>query len=78
MALAWSGSGLPRDARVALYMSSSSKVPGTLVRSGLRVNARPRIAAKRLKRGANYFYLVLSSRRIAFSVVRFPAPAWKC
>jgi hypothetical protein len=77
VALAWSGSGLPRDARVALYMSSSSKVPGTLVRSGLRVNARTRIAAKRLKRGANYFYLVLSSRRIAFSVVRFPAPAWK-
>lgn len=75
--LSWSGSGLPRDTRMALYSSSSAKAPGTLVRGGLRVKGRLNVATKRLRRGANYFYLVLSSRRIAFNVVRFPAPVWK-
>jgi sugar lactone lactonase YvrE len=76
LVLSWAGSGLPRDTRVALYVSSSAKAPGTLVRGGLRVSARTSIATKQLKHGANYLYLVLSSRRIAFSVARFPAPVW--
>jgi hypothetical protein len=62
---------------VALYVSSSSKAPGALLRSGLGVKARMSVAVKALKRGANYFYLVLSSRRIAFSSVHFPTPVWK-
>jgi sugar lactone lactonase YvrE len=75
--LTWAGSGLPRDTRVALYLSPSSKAPGTLLRSGLGVSGRLKVAATRLKHGANHFYLVLSSRRIAFNTVRFPAPVWR-
>jgi sugar lactone lactonase YvrE len=77
VSLSWAGSQLPRDTRLALYVSSSSRAPGTLLRGGLRVSGRMSIAVTRLRRGANYFYLVLSSRRIAFNTVRFPAPVWK-
>jgi hypothetical protein len=77
IALSWAGSGLPGDTRVALYVASSSKAQGTVLRGGLRINGRMRVPVTRLRRGASYLYLVLSSRRIAFSVVRFPAPVWR-
>jgi len=75
--LSWSAASMPRSTRAALYVSSSSKAPGALLRSGLGVNARTSVAVKALTRGANYFYLVLSSHRIAFSSVHFPTPVWK-
>lgn len=74
----WSAAGLPADTRVAVLVSSSPTIPGTVVRSNVRARSgATTIKVSKLAPGANYVTLVPSSKRIRFDSVRFKGPIWK-
>jgi len=76
--LAWRRAGsLPRDTRLSLYVASSKKAPGKLLRSKLPTAGRATVKVSALKQGANYLYLVPRSKGVQFDLARFPKPAWK-
>jgi len=76
--LSWRHSGaLPRDTRLSLYLATSKKAPGKLLRSGLRSSGRTTLKLSALRKGANYLYLVPRSKGIQFDIARFAAPVWK-
>ena len=57
----WTSTGLPRGARVAVYLTRSPKSLGTQVAAGKRVHGSVRIKRSALQRGANRVRLVVTN-----------------
>lgn len=72
----WRSTRLPRGTKVDVYVSSTRKGQGTLVKRGLRSTGRYRIPMKALRTRTNWVSVVARAEGISFQRVTFRRPVY--
>lgn len=76
--LSWTRTApMPKGTRVSIYTSARKGRPGKRLARGLPTRGHKRIRVSRLRRGRNYFTLVVNRGSLAFDTARFPGSAYR-
>lgn len=70
----WRSTRLPKGTKVDVYVSSTKKSPGTVVKRGLRPTGRYRIPIKALKHRTNWVSVVARAEGIPFQRATYRVP----
>ena len=73
----WSSKGLPKNARVALYVARSRSEIGDAVRNKLKPNGRIRLPVSKLRKGQNYLRLVVTVAGLPIQDHRVREAVWR-